>query len=238
MPTQMPWTCTSCAGSSAVVRARPDERNIYVWKASANVGHKSSKQINGMPDQMCSTFVKITKLNQEERFMCLLLIQSFPRYFLSIPPKLNPAQTAAIFVSTQHQPNALESHWQFHVAWHGALLRGTSRCSLPVLLHSQAQGCAATLLGARVCASPGTCRDPSSGARLATASHTTLKSLPPPWIPAREKYWDHFSSHENGPVIAASVCARGGKPFQISFWGTCETTGISSALLNRLDSMW
>lgn len=73
---------------------------------------------------MCSTFVKITKLSQEERFMCLLLTQSFPRYFLSIPPKLNPAQTAAIFVSTQHQPNALESHWQLHVAWHGALLRG------------------------------------------------------------------------------------------------------------------
>lgn len=26
-------------------RARPDERNICIWKASANVGHKSSKQI-------------------------------------------------------------------------------------------------------------------------------------------------------------------------------------------------
>lgn len=32
-------------GFCAEDRARPDERNIYLWKASPNVGHKSSKQI-------------------------------------------------------------------------------------------------------------------------------------------------------------------------------------------------
>lgn len=49
-----------------------------------------------MPDQMCSTFVKITKLSQEERFMCLLLIQSFPRYFLSIPPKIKSSPDSSV----------------------------------------------------------------------------------------------------------------------------------------------
>lgn len=53
---------------------------------------KAANKSNGMPDQMCSTFVKITKLSQEERFMCLLLTESFPRYFLSMPPKLTQSR--------------------------------------------------------------------------------------------------------------------------------------------------
>jgi len=32
-------------GFCAEDKARPDERSIYIWKASENVGHKSSKQI-------------------------------------------------------------------------------------------------------------------------------------------------------------------------------------------------
>lgn len=52
---------------------------------------KAVNKSNGMPEQMCSIFVKITKLSHEERFMRLLLALSFPRYFLSIPPQIKPS---------------------------------------------------------------------------------------------------------------------------------------------------
>lgn len=112
-PTQTPRTCTPPTYTGvSVQKTEPGQmREISVFgKPPQKWDTKAVNKSNGMPDQMCSTFAKITKLSHEERFMCLLLAQSFPRYFLSIPPKLNPAQTAAIFVSTQHRPNALQSH--------------------------------------------------------------------------------------------------------------------------------
>lgn len=75
---------------------------------------------------------------------------------------------------------------------------------------------------------------PSSGWQLLP---TQLSNLCPATNSCKGKCLDHFSSHEKHPVTPASVCARDGKPFQISFWGTCESTGISSPLLNRLDSI-
>lgn len=165
---------------------------------------------------MCSTFVKITKLSQEERFMCLLLVQSFPRYFLSIPPKLNPAQTAAIFVSTQHQPNALQSHWQLHVAWHEAGLKGVSRCFLLQPSSTQGHGCATHGTDGResLCL---TCHLQCTQLRSQAGNffpHSSQISAPT-MNSCKGKSLDRFSS----PRTPASVCARDGKSFQISFWG-------------------
>lgn len=203
---------------------------------------KAVNKSNGMPDQMCSTFAKITKLSQEERFMCLLLVQSFPRYFLSIPPKLNPAQTAAVSVSTQHWPNALQSHWQLPVAWHETPLEGTSRSFLPQ--SSSAPGHV-----------PRDADVPPHGTAGSEGSRLTCRFQ---WTQAPEPGWQllprklaictptvnccmgeslhHFSSHEKDLGQPASARVSDGKPLQTSSRGTCETTGISAPLLNRLHS--
>jgi len=164
---------------------------------------------------MCSTFAKITKLSQEERFMRLLLIQSFPRYFLSIPPQIKPStdssNTCEYAASTKHaaKPLTAPRGWARNTA-----RRGEQVFPCTILL------CARARVEGRGRATPQhrwkqalvphrpLVVDQNSGAWLVTSSHETLKSLPLAMNACVGTSPDRFSSREKDPGKPASTHVR------------------------------
>ena len=178
-------------GFCAEDRARPDERNIYVWKASANVGHKSSKQIKWDARPNVFHICKNNKVESGRKVYVSSPCTILPKVLSFNPPQIKLSTDSSNICEYAASTKCIAKPLTAPCG----LARNTARRDEQVFPPT-------VLLRARACSEGhgwATARhcwkqafaphlplagDPSSGARLATSSHETLKTLPPPWIPA------------------------------------------------------
>lgn len=180
-------------GFCAEDRARPDERNIYLWKASPNVGHKSSKQIKWDARPNVFHICENNKVESGRKVYVSSPRTILPKVLSFNPPQIKPSTDS----SSICEYAALTERVAKPLTAPRGLARNTARRDeqeFPPTVLLRAWGtfrgtrtCHRTApLGARARASPAASSGPKLRSQAGSFFPGNSQSVPPPWIAAWE----------------------------------------------------